>query len=537
MKHRLQAITLESGSAWRRCALACYLVLVYGPILALVLLTVQQLADPQVAPDLHRAGLNLRQLTLLARSAGLALLVALCAMAAGTLAATALWQWTRGPRCVLRWWFLLLLFIPPYLQAQAWRDAVLAAISMLGASPAAGATSWGMSWLIEVLIYMPLATGLALLGLVHVDPQLLQAAQLSRTGSSILLRIALPLAAPQILAGGGLVFLFCLVDYGIPSLLQQSSYPLEIFTYFSGGGPAGGALLISLPMLLIAAAGLAAALGGLRELALSPVAGRQETAVALTWPWWLQLLQRLALALLALELIVPLAVYWRAAGRGTQVLQVAVDAAAELATTGWIALWAGLLALPLGYVLAQKLLRAKFSLAWWLGILAPAALPAPLLGIGLLVVWNRPGLSAVLDSLALPVLVVLARFTFVAALIIMMQLKRLDSSVLDAARVFCPSRRALWWRVYLPLYAPGLLGAGLLVAALSAGELGGTLLVVPPGRATLALRVYNYLHYGASAQVAGLCLLLTVLVLALALAAFCLYARGGTTPAAAGGRR
>jgi iron(III) transport system permease protein len=45
------------------------------------------------------------------------------------------------------------------------------------------------------------------------------------------------------------------------------------------------------------------------------------------------------------------------------------------------------------------------------------------------------------------------------------------------------------------------------------GELGATLMVIPPGKATLTMRIYNYLHYGASDTVAGLCLVLALGVL------------------------
>jgi len=38
--------------------------------------------------------------------------------------------------------------------------------------------------------------------------------------------------------------------------------------------------------------------------------------------------------------------------------------------------------------------------------------------------------------------------------------------------------------------------------------------VVPPGQPTLTLRIYNYLHYGASDVVAGLCLAMLLLTLA-----------------------
>jgi iron(III) transport system permease protein len=59
------------------------------------------------------------------------------------------------------------------------------------------------------------------------------------------------------------------------------------------------------------------------------------------------------------------------------------------------------------------------------------------------------------------------------------------------------------------------------------GELGATLLVAPPGKATLIMRLYNLLHYGASRDVASLCLLLSLSALAASGVMTVILNRGG----------
>ncbi len=170
-----------------------------------------------------------------------------------------------------------------------------------------------------------------------------------------------------------------------------------------------------------------------------------------------------------------------------------------------------LLSLALGFSAAQALIKpGKYAKGWWLLVIAPLAVPAPLIGIGLIALWNRPVLGAVYGTALMPVLAWLARFTPLAALVFAAQLRRLDPLLIDAARLFQTSRSKTWLQIYLPMLAPGLLAAGFIVFALCAGELGATLIVAPPGRATLIMRIYNYLHYGASEIVAGLCLFMTL---------------------------
>ncbi len=110
----------------------------------------------------------------------------------------------------------------------------------------------------------------------------------------------------------------------------------------------------------------------------------------------------------------------------------------------------------------------------------------------------------------MPVLASMARFSPFAALVLLAQLRHVDPLLIDAARVFHTNTLRTWLYVRLPMLAPGVLAASAVVFALTAGELGATLIVAPPGQATLTMRIYNYLHYGASSVVAGLCLMMVV---------------------------
>ena len=44
------------------------------------------------------------------------------------------------------------------------------------------------------------------------------------------------------------------------------------------------------------------------------------------------------------------------------------------------------------------------------------------------------------------------------------------------------------------------------------GELGASVLTVPPGFSTLTIRLYNYLHYGATDRVLGLSFLIVLTI-------------------------
>ena len=175
--------------------------------------------------------------------------------------------------------------------------------------------------------------------------------------------------------------------------------------------------------------------------------------------------------------------------------------------------------LPLAVLAASGLARTDgLATVWWLLVAAPLALPGSLVGVGLIATWNRSFLPQVYGSLAMPVLAGVARFAPFAAMVVFAQERRVDPDLVDAARVHQRSALDGWLRVRLPLLLPGLVAAACVAFVLALGELPATVIVMPPGVQTLTLRIYNYMHYGASDAVAALCLAMTVVVVLVAAA-------------------
>ena len=78
-------------------------------------------------------------------------------------------------------------------------------------------------------------------------------------------------------------------------------------------------------------------------------------------------------------------------------------------------------------------------------------------------------------------------------------------------------------RIVLPQIRLGLLAAWVIVFTLAFGELGATILVAPPGEATLPIRIYTIIANSPPSQVAALALLQTSMIfIPLAVLAFAL---------------
>lgn len=496
--------------------LLLFIIIVFGPLLALVadalnyLLTGQGDLLSLVIPAGRRSGL-------LSQSIILALSVAVAGTIPGILAGSILWHWQTGKWASIRWFLLMLAPVPPYMHALAWSSAVSFTSDIFQRSglPGISLNGWIGTWWIEVMSFLPISVGLALIGFESVRMTLIEAARPFRSDMHVFSKVVLPLAAPAITAGAGLLFLLSLVDYSVPSLFSLNVYSLEIFAEFGATNQPARAFLLSIPLLLVAVVTIAFSRRALQSAVHNSTEANRTWSVKPDYPVWFTWLQRAALALLLIQVTVLVISLVAVVGSLDALTSTIAMAGVEVSFTFWIAIAASLVCIPIAFAAATELERNDWRGGlWWSLVIFPLAIPAPLIGIGLISIWNRPVGIDIYGSPIMPVLAVLARFSPLAALVVYAQLRQIDPLLIDAARIFQTTPLRTWLQIRLPMLSPGFIAAALITFALTIGELGATLLVTPPGFATLTIRIYNYLHYGSSSTVAGLCLMLTIVVLA-----------------------
>lgn len=526
------------GRAVPAVLIGVFLLCAYGPLAAVAADAAGVLAaSPTAAVLLVPGG---RQLTLFVQALLLAGAVAVAGTVTGWWAATLLWRWTTGPRSLLRWSFLAFALVPPYLWAQAWLDMALLVGNLLGVTGIAFSFGWLFAFWVQYAALLPLATAICLVGLVTIDTGAVEAARLYRGDDRALVRVALPMTAPAAGAAAALLFLLTATDYSVPSLFSVNVYALEIFAEYAATNSAGRAFLLALPLMAVTVAVMFLLQGRLRRVVHAADPAAPALALPLTLSGPLRAMQLAAGAVLAGQcglLLVMLAGGWLFGSHAGGFIGFALPA---VATTIALSAAAALCALPLAWPLAARMHREGGAF-WWLVALGPLAVPAALVGVGTIgCAVGGPG-AVLYGTWLLPLAALCARFVPVAALLLLIQLRRVPPLLFDAEAVFAPSPLDGWARVRLFLLGPGIIAAAVVTGALCAGELGATLLLLPPGGATVPVLMYNYLHYGSAGDVAGLgvCMLLLMLGAGGAALLAMRERRGsrssGTAPAAAAG--
>jgi len=393
-------------------------------------------------------------------------------------------------------------FIPPYVMALAW---VYVAPDRIYSLPAA--------MLVLSLVFYPLSMLATEVALGRIDGRFEEAGLMVTPPRRVLLRITVPLTAPAVLAAALLIFVLAVSEFGVPGLLRVRVYTTEVFTAFAALYDATRAVVLTVPLLglCVVVAAIAAAILGERL-----VTGRRtvSTRPLLIEQWRIPGLV-LAVLTIGVALLVPLLVLGSKAARAESFAAVLAGSTGATANSLTLAAAGATLvvaiAIGLGYLRARM---SRYARVADVVLVVLFAIPSTVVGVGLIGLWNRPGvLGTIYDSNGMFIVAYLARFLPVAALMLAATARSVPPAHEEAAAVTGASWLRSVARIVVPQMRLGLIAAWLVVFVLAFGELGVSILVAPPGHATLPIRIYTMIANSPSSHVAVFALLQTAIVL------------------------
>lgn len=480
-------------------AILAFIVCSLAPVAYLL---VRSLAGGSI--DLAALWLDARQRGLLWSTGVLGIGTAMLATAVGAPLGVALARVTLPLKGMLRLVLAAPIMLPPYVVALAWTYLVRSewAHTLPGAI------------LVLSLVFYPLSMLATEAALRRIDGRLEEAALVHASSQLVLRRITFPLAAPSVVAAALIIFVLTVSEFGVPGLLRVRVYTTEVFTAFAALYDFGRAMVLALPLLLVCVciSAVAVVVEGDRLVSTRRGSGSRPPLLEA----WQRPAVIAAVGIVAIALVVPLIVLVREALRADSVAAVVVGSGEAIAnslvfaTTGATAVVG--LAVVLGYCRARARTRAgQFA---DVVMVVAFAVPSTIVGVGLIGMWNRPGfLGAFYGTDMMLILGYLARFVPVAALAIAASMRYVPVSHEEAAAVSGAGWIRTLTRIVIPQIRVGLLTAWVIAFVLAFGELGVSILVAPPGEATLPIRIYTLIANSAPSHVAALALLQTLVIL------------------------
>lgn len=499
-------------------ALAAFVIIALLPICVLLLQSVW--TDSGFSFRAYASVLaDARQWQLLRNTLGIALGTAIVAALLGAPMGCAIEYFRVPTRKALAYALAIPLLIPPYINAIVWIDALgLKGILLPRAdgAPSESLFLYSAAGVVFVLAlsYFPIVALTTASALRRYDHRLEDPARLAAGRVRVFCNITLPLVVPSVLSGTLFVFVLALVEFATPSLLQVNVYAVEIYSRFSTTYDSAEAMAQAVPLVgcgvLIVTGWFLylrprqGRLSGHRRTAEPRPASRASVLAAMAC--WL---------LIGLSSVLPLTLLFARSWPMSSYAEVWRTAHEEIASSLLLAALSATVLTGLAAATAYLAhLRRPTARLYALSLL-PFLVSGPLVGIGLILIWNHAGIRAwVYDTPAILVLACAARFIFFAHYALYATVRAIPPRMEEAAAV-CG---VPWWRqatgIVMPLAAPALIGIWGLSFVFSLRELDAAVLVAPPGWNPLSVRLFSLMHYGPSRLVAALSVITVFLVLA-----------------------
>ena len=499
MRHDADRV-LGLSAAW-----CLFLVCCIAPILWMVS------SSAGIAPAAAFATLAAyRHLDLIARTLLLGCGAALCAALVGMPLGIALGRCEPRRVQIARIALLVPLVLPSYVLALAWVALADTWLATWTYSRPAAIGVLGFSFFPIVM----LATEAAMRS---VPSRFVEAGWLVAPPRLVWLRILLPLIRPSIFASTLFVFVLAISDFAVPSMLRVRVYTTEVFTAFAAMYDFRLATVMALPLALIAAIASIAAL----EMSRGPVTSRADRGQ--TGVRWSQRREQIVAAALAGTAVVAAVTPIGAVALEARLGRAPFADAASIDAVRNGVVWSiasATIVVTAGALLGYWRTKARAGAAHLAEILwlALFAVPATVAGIGIISLWNRPGLSGDIYSTGAGVVIAyVSRFLPIAALLCAAVLRRIPAAAEEAAIVSGASWTRAMTRVLMPMSRHGFAAVWLVMFILMFGDVSLAILVAPPGEANLAVRAYTLMANSPVGDVARIALVqiaLSVLPLA-----------------------
>jgi iron(III) transport system permease protein len=452
-------------------------------------------------PELHRVLLRPLSAELLRNTVELAVLVTAATVVIGTAAA---WCVERTALPLRRMWAFLLVLpvaVPDFVVGYAWHSIRPGFVGLRAA------------WVVMTLdlypfVFLPVAAALR-----RTDPALEEASRALGVGPwRTFMRVVVPQIRAAILGGSLLVMLALLAEFGAFEILDFRTFTTEIFTELQVDRAAAAGLsliLVALGILVLVTEALASGKG--RVSRASPQAARPPTRMSLG-RWLIPVLLGLTVLVgLALGLPVGTIIYWLTASAHTTLPQSTTLLSATFTSLRYSAEAAAVAtaaATPVALLAAQR--SGRLATVLERSAYLVQSVPGVVVALSLVYFAVRYVFSLYQTSTLL-VLAYALLFFPMALVCVRASAVQASPRLTEMGRSLGAGPLSTFFRVTLPIIAPGLVASFCLVLLSAITELTATLVLIPTGAQTLATQFWAYqtnTAYGAAAPYAAMIILI-----------------------------
>lgn len=407
-----------------------------------------------------------------------------------------------------RYYFVLFLPVPFYVYALNWmyffRDLgklypTFLRYSVQGFAPCL---------YVETIAFFPLATLFLLIGMEKIDSEKIRIGLLYKKDNMIACTIVLREVLPFIMAAIGVVSILSMTEFSVPSMFQYNTYALDLFSVYSRTGDAFLVFLKSVPLCMI----LAVPFGWFYSV-IHRIDYRQERGkYQLELTGVIKFFSVLSIVLSIAAIVIPIFIF----AIKIEDIQVMTESIKmiqdEIMTSLLMSLFSGIIAVLIGS-LPKIDVSNKKNIMIKLLIMYAIVVPGAIQAMGLLKVINSSALWKLQKTLFLSSFGCALKYTPYVVILLIIARRRIDPKKIEMIELMAPTTiRESLSKIYM--LRRGILMSFLIVFLLSFAEESIPLVLMAPGNETITVKIYNYLHYGASEYVAAFSIVVLILIFA-----------------------
>lgn len=369
------------------------------------------------------------------------------------------------------------------------------------------AYGWSGALLALGLFSYPYLYLLLVAAMKGLDPALEEAARsLGKSPGEVFTRVVLPQLRAPLTAGGLMIVLYTMSDFGAVSIVRYDTFTTAIYDAYRGLFDRTVAALLATVLALLTLVVLFIEWRLMRGVYQTASSTARRARKAVLGPWRMPALLFVG-SVAAMTVVVPLLSIAGWSVRGAASQSNAVEIANSLAVSAAAAIACVLFSLPVALWAVRG--RSPVAVAVERLTFAGYALPGIVVALALVVAATRLA-RPLYQTAALLVGAYVIRFLPEATAATRSALSSLSPLYEEAARSLGSSRFDVLRRVTIPLIRPGLLAGGGLVFLTAMKELPATLILRPTGFETLATRIWSETSVSAWSGAARPSLLLLV---------------------------
>ena len=358
----------------------------------------------------------------------------------------------------------------------------------------------GTVWILALLTW-PITTLLTLGAWQRLEPPQFEADP-AVTGFALLRALLVPVARGALAQAAVLTFALTLNNFSVPAILQTKVYPAEVWVSFNTNFDSAGALrsswlMILIPLLLLIWFRRRDVAWPRLQGTVSPLLFRRQLGIR-----WTAVSGICTVMIAALSVVLPLFQLVSVRRTWTELPEAILAGQMALYHSVLLAVAAATLCVAISFLSPRA--PWPIGLVLWL----PYLVPGVLLGVGLIALFNRPMTMAFYQGLGIVILAYCCRYMAFGWNGISHAVRAVDPELTDAAKLEGATRWQVFRHAQWPQISAQVAAIWYLTFLLCLWDVESIVLVVPPGGETLALRVFNLLHYGHNPQVNSICLAL-----------------------------